>query len=291
MVFLKTLDGEIVEQQPTNPTGGFEIQDVPKAIYEVTIRVKGFRPYERQINLSYGAGEYFLNIQLTPRATVVHRSSPSLTDLRAPKAARKELARGQQALNKRQAREAERFLKAAVKIYPCYARAQTDLGLTLSTLHQYKSAEAALRKAIHCDPGYLESYTVLGQLLNAEQRYADSEEVLENGLRLSPGSWQFYYGLGKADFGEGKYQAALQQFQKAEGMTPPAPPNVHLKLADAYVKLTAFDHAYREFATYLRVQPHGPFAPGVKRVMRQMRAAGVLHSSLTQDSGSSASPR
>ena len=286
MVVLRTLGGEIIAQQPVDATGGFQIEDVPKVVCDVSVNVKGFRPYERQVNLSYGVGEYFLEIQISPRVTVVHRTPPALTDKEAPRAARKELKKGQEALNRRQARKAERFLQKAVSIFPCYARAQTDLGLTLSTLHHYKPAEQALRKAVQCDPGYLESYIVLGRLLNAEGRYPDSEKILESGLRLSPGSWQFYYELGEAELGEGKYQAAIQQFKKAEGMTPPPPPQVHLKLADAYVKLASYDRAYHEFASYLAVAPHGPFVNGVKRVMKQMRAAGVLH----QPSAESQSP-
>jgi tetratricopeptide (TPR) repeat protein len=291
MVVLETLSGEIAAQQPVDSTGGFEIQDVPKATYLLSIKVKGFQPYERQINLSYGVGQYFVDIHLSPKPTVVRRSPPALTDEQAPRAARKELEKGQQALNKGNVRAAKRYLEAAVKDFPCYARAQTDLGLTLSTMHKYGPAEKALRKAIQCDPGFLESYTVLGQLLNAENRYSDSEVVLEEGLRLSPGSWQFYYELGMADFGQGKYELAAEQFHRAEGMTPPPPPGVHLKLADAYVKLASYDHAYREMAAYLRAAPHGTFAARAKQVMRQMKAAGVVHQSSAMKNVPPASPR
>ncbi len=277
MVVLETLTGEVAAQQPVDSTGAFDIQDVLKTKYVLSIKVKGFQPYERQINLAYGGDQYFLNIELSPTSAVVHRPPPALTDEEAPKAARKELKKGQQALNKKQVRKAARFLEAAVKDFPCYARAQTDLGLTLSTMRKFAPAEKALRKAIQCDPGFLESYTVLGQLLNAENRYHDSEAVLQEGLRLSPGSWQFYYGLGVAEFGQGKYQAAIGQFRKAEGMTPPPPPEVHLKLANAYVKLESFDDAYRQLDAYLQAAPRGPFAARAKQVMRQMKAAGVLH--------------
>ena len=48
--------------------------------------------------------------------------------------------------------EAQAHLEKAVREYPCYARAQTQLGLVLSQQQKFPRSEAALRKAVQCDP-------------------------------------------------------------------------------------------------------------------------------------------
>jgi Tfp pilus assembly protein PilF len=279
MIRLETLDGQVAGEAPVDAAGSFQIEGLPRVKYVLTVNAKGFQPYSQQIDFEYTSTADFVEVVLTPISTVVHRPAPALTDLQAPKEAKKEFEKGQKALDGKNAKKAEQYLESAVKIYPCYARAQTDLGLTLSTLRKFEEAEKALKKAIQCDPGFLDSYTVLGQLLNAEKHYQESEAVLEEGLRLSPGAWQFYAELGTANFGQGKYPGAAQQFQKAEQMTPPPPADIHVKLANAYVKMESFDKAYTEMAAYLSADPNGPFAPRIKQIMGQMKAAGVIHPS------------
>jgi Tfp pilus assembly protein PilF len=276
-VTLATMSGEIAAQTQLDSSGAFRISDLQKVRYVLTIKAPGFQTYQQEVNLKYTAEDEFEIIMLTPVSTQVRRPPPALTDLKAPKDARKEFEKGQQALEKKNPKKAEGYLESAVKVYPCYARAQTDLGLALSTLRKFGKAEEALRKAIECDPGFLDSYTVLGQLLNAEKHYSESEAVLEKGVRLSPGAWQFYAELGTAKFGQGKYRSAADQFQKAEEMTPPPPADIHVKLANSFVKMRSFDRAYGEMAAYLKADPKGGFAPRIRQIMTQMKAAGVIH--------------
>ncbi len=276
-VTLTTFEGNVAAQVPVDATGAFHIQGLARINYDMSVTAPGFETYDRRIDLRYTVTEEYVDVVMNPISTEVRRPAPAVTDLKAPKAARREFAKGRRALRSKKARQARDDFEAAVKDYPCYARAQTDLGLTLSALHHYKAAESALRKAIHCDPGFLDSYPMLGQLLNAEKRYAESETVLRSGLRQAPGSWQFYYQLGVADYGLGKYHRAVGEFRKAEQMTPPPPADIHVKLANSYVKLESFDEAYDQMADYLHTAPEGPFAPRLRQIMQQMRAAGVIH--------------
>ena len=53
-------------------------------------------------------------------------------------------------------------------------------------------------------------------------------------------------------------------------LNPPAPPEVHVKLADVYFKERMFGKAYAEMQAYLVAEPDGRFAAKVKDLMRQM---------------------
>ena len=172
---------------------------------------------------------------------------------------------------------AQTHLEKAVKEYPCYARAQTDLATLLEQKRDLPGAETALRKAMahECDPEYIDSYIVLGQMLNSQKRFADSSRVLEEGVRRSPGSWQFYYQLGVAYYGLAQFSKAEGQYQKVMELNPSPPAEFHVKLGDVYLREKAYDKAYVELEQYLKAEPDGRFAPKIKNIMREMKAAGI----------------
>ncbi len=277
-VRLDTGEGLAVEQQPADSEGRFHFAGLRKTSYRLVVTAPGYATVEQTVNLGYGANQYFVTITLTPSAQRPSQvPPPALSDLRAPKQARHEYQKGARALKGRHWRQAQSHFEKAVEIDSCYARAQTDLATVLIAQRQAAAGEAALRKAIACDPDYLDAYMELGQCLNARKQFTEAKTVLQDGLRRSPSSWQFYYQLGVAEFGEGKYQDAEQSFLKAESFQAAAPPDVHVKLADVYVKEKAYDKAYQEMDAYLRADPQGRFASRIRSIMRQMEQAGVLH--------------
>jgi len=212
---------------------------------------------------------------MTPASEGSDSPSPSLTDAQAPRRARQEYEQGIKALGANRISDAKAHFAKAVKDYPCYARAQTAEALSLISDRDLKGAEVALRKAIECDAGFSSACLKLGELYNAELRFRESAQVLEGGLRLDPGSWKFHYQLAGAYDGLATYARAEAEYLMSESLTPPAPPDVHVKLADVYSKERQFGRAYGEMKAYLAADPNGRFAGKVREVMKQMRAAAV----------------
>ena len=70
----------------------------------------------------------------------------------------------------------------------------------------------------------------------------------------------------------GKYAAAEQEFLKAESLNAALPTEVHVRLADVYVKQSAYVKAYAEMQAYLRAEPNGPYAAKVRNLMHQMES-------------------
>jgi tetratricopeptide (TPR) repeat protein len=279
IVRLETRAGVIAGEQPTNRDGHFEFPGLPKITLTLKVNVDGFQPYQQTIDISQSAGNLMLTtINLSPLGKMKETltSLPSFTDDQAPKQARKEYARAVHALQEQNPKEALAHFKKAVDEYPCYARAQTDLATVLSDQRQVSLAEAALKKALECDPGFLDAYSELGQLFYVENRFAESEAVLQEGLRRSPGAWQFYYQLGSAHYGLGQYQKAEEEYLKAESFNSAVPPDIHVKLANAYLKTSTFDKAYAEMQAYLHAEPNGRFAPKVKYYIQKMESDGIV---------------
>jgi tetratricopeptide (TPR) repeat protein len=267
--------GEFIAEQPTDSDGAFHFENLPKVNGRLMVTADGFEPYQESIDLAHGGTVFIRNINLTP-VRRVHVSAAARSDNLAPKNARREYKRAARELAAKNLERAKVHLEKAVREFPCYARAQTVLGMILDVRQDLAGAETALKKARECDPDYIDSYIVLGQMLNIQKRFADSEPILQEGVRRSPGSWQFYYQLGVAYYGLGQYSKAQTEYQRVLELNPTPPPDFRVKLADVYLKEKAYDKAYSQMEEYLRAEPNGRFAARVKSIMEQMKAAGVL---------------
>jgi tetratricopeptide (TPR) repeat protein len=278
MARLETKEHELVSEQPVNTAGEFYFQHVAKREYVLTVTAEGFETYREEIDLAEAAATYIVNVNLTPsRKTPRAKSAlPALSDAWAPKEARRQYEKATKALAAHKLGDAREHLEKAVELYPCYARAQTDLGLIFSQQKDYPKSETALKKSLSCDPGYVDAYVELGQLLNAETRFGEALPVLGQGARLSPGSWQFYFQLGVAHYGLKQYTAAESDYLKAQSLSSNPPPELHVKLADVYLRENAYDKAYANMQEYLKAEPQGRFAPRIREIMKQMQSRGVV---------------
>lgn len=281
MVTLETESGERAAQTPANTEGRFEFNGLRKIPYRLTITAEGFEPWQQDLDLTYGAVVYTVKIGLTPLRKIKENPNLALTDNQVPKSARREYEKGVHALAAGKLDEARARLEKAVAEFPCYARAQTDLAGVLTEQHQLPGAEAALRKAVQCDPGFPDAFTQLGQLLSAEKKFAESVDVLQDGLRRSPGAWQFYFQLAIAHSGLKQYRQAEEDYLKVQSLNSNPPADLHVKLADVYLKENAYEKAYAQMQAYLEAEPQGRFAAKIRSIMREMESSGALRAPAT----------
>lgn len=280
-VTVMTSDGQIVVQQPADSAGHYEIDDLRKLDYHLVIAAKGFRTEQKEANLSHSGNDLTVNVQLVPenKTHIEKGNVTSVAELKIPARARKEYRKGSRAFKAHRFSVAQRYFENAIQEYPCYSRAQVDLATLLITeKKEVVQAEAHLRKAIKCDSSFLNAYVELAQLLNATSKYAESRKILEQGLAHAPDTWQFHYQMGLALFGSKNYGEAEKEFLKVAALNKTPPPILYVKMADVYVRESRFPEAYAEMNTYLHVAPDGRFAPRIRTIMKQMRAAGVLSS-------------
>lgn len=290
-VRLESEEGDEVFEIEVNEQGRYAFAGLHRAIYHLVATAEGYETTRQSVDLTRSPSRSIVDIMMAPlRAEGTSREPVSLTDAKAPRKARKAYDEGMKDLATNDIPQAKAQFAKAVKEYPCYARAQTAFALGRISDRDLKGAEAALRQAIDCDAGFTGAYLKLGELYNAELRFEDSQKVLEDGMRLQPGSWKFHYHLGTAYYGLGTYGKAEEEFLRSESLTPPAPPDVHVKLADVYSKERLFGRAYAEMKAYIQADPDGPFAPKVRSVMQEMRTLAAAHSTAPDSGASPASP-
>jgi len=283
---LATSEGQVVDEQSVSTNAQFHFSSLRAGTYVLTATAEGYEPYEQTLDLTHSASRAFVNITMTPKgdSTLPSSNLPSRTDALAPGRARKEWEKGSRALAGRKLDEAQAHFEKAVAAYPCYARAQTDLALTLMQEKQSPPAETALKKSIECDPDYVDAYLHLGRLLNEQQRFTESRRVLAEGVRRAPSSWDFYFQLAQADFGLKDYPNAEQEYRRAQSFGLAVPAVIHERLAAVYLKESEYNKAYAEMQAYLAEDPEGHYAAGIRTLMQQLQSAGLVHPSPAQAS-------
>jgi len=270
VVKLEVAENVVAAQQMVGNTGKFLFTNLKAQSYRIIVTANGFQPGTAQVDMQYYASRY-PTIYLTPLGAkkTAPTTSESTTDLAAPKKARKEFEQGHEALQAKDLAVARKHFEKAIEMDECYARALTELGVALTLQGELASAETSFQKSIHCDGEFLEAYIQMGILLNIEKKYADGESILQQALRVAPSDWQPYYRLGDVHQQSGKYKQAVEEYLKAESLSPAVPPEVHVRLADAYWQQKNYDGACNEMQTYLRIAPEGPLAGQTKSLLQQ----------------------
>ena len=270
-------NGTTVAQQSVDSQGHFEIDNLAsgRRLYRLIVKAEGYYPSEQSLDLRDGSAAVTVQVVLTRASKTAESGAapPLLTDLNAPRKARKAYEKGVREFDARRLPEAQRDFAAAVAEYPCYARAQTSLAAVLISKRDLRAAETALRKAIQCDPGFANSYASLGRVLNSEKRFAESEAALKQGLRTSPKDWVLYDELGAAHYNQEMYPQATEEWLRAVSLNPDAPSDLHAKLAAAYLRQGITDKAYAEMQTYMRLDPSGRFAAQARSLMHQIESS------------------
>jgi Flp pilus assembly protein TadD len=270
-VKLTVAENVVVAQQMVGTTGRFVFHDLTDKFYTVVVTADEYQTATALVDMGYDASRY-PTLYLTPLGAKKTPSAPaeSVTDLAAPKKARKEYEQGHDAFQAKDLAEARKHFEKAIEIDPCFARALTELGVTLTLQGDLASAETSFQKSIHCDGGFLESYLQMGILMGMEKKYAEGESVLQQALRVAPSDWQPYYRLGIIHEQWGKYKEAEQDYLKAVSLSPAVPPEVHIRLANACLQQREYESAYNEMQTYLRIAPDGPLASQTRSMLQEV---------------------
>jgi len=272
---LETAEGAFSAQQFVHADGRFRFLAVEGHSYRIVVTAAGFQTAKQDVGNTWDASHSPV-IYLVPSGKKNAPPTEAATDLTAPMQARKEYEKGSRELESGNLQEARKHLEKAVAEDPCYARAQTGLGVTLGMQHQLAAAESAFHNSIKCDGGYLEAYLQLAILLKGQKKYKECETVLEQGLRRFPGEWRLHYQLGNAKDGSGDYEAAEREFLTAQTLNAELPTEFHLRLADLYRNWKKYDKARAEIETYLRLDPHGSMAELARQMMQQLEASGAV---------------
>ncbi len=285
-ILVERYDGARMGEVSADGQGHFQFDILPSGHrpYRMTVKAEGYNTIQQMLDVRAAAGTINVRVVMTPalKGKTETGPLPALTDINAPRKARKAMDEGVRALQAHRLSDAEHHFSVAIAQHPCYARAYNGLAVVLIAKRDLGAAEAELRKAIQCDPGFPDAFVSLGRVLNSEMKFTESETILQQGLRLSPKTWELYDQLGAAHYNLGSYSQATEEWLQVESLNPDPPAELHAKLSAAYLREGKSEKAHAEMEAYLRAEPQGRFAAQLKSLMHQMESSGAVRTPADQ---------
>lgn len=277
-VTLQAQQGGPLMNSPVDSDGNFEFSGLGTDMYALTVKAESFQTYQQTVDLSDSfKTDYNIEIYLLPinQPKINPAGEPPLTDLAAPKNARKEFEEAKRDWQKKKLKDEQKHLEKAVTEYPCYARAQAALAELERAQKKLSNAEASYKQAIKCDGTFLHAFYGLADLYLAENKPAESETVLLQAQRTVPNDWKVRYELGATHLVMGEYPKAAQDFVAVESLHPDMPASFHVQLANTYLKTGEYGKALAQIDTYLRLSPKGRYSDNARKLAATLRKHGV----------------
>lgn len=254
------------------PELGFSRRELANC--ELRASVAGFRsdsislvdltPYERSVDV----GSIVVH-----RTTKIQGMTVSAIPYKAPPKAIKAYEKGLKDERNGKLADAGKYFEQAVQIYPDYASAWFQLGTVLEKEKQNDSARAAYTRATTIDTKFLPPYLSLasmayeakdwvavlqftGHILDVNPlNYASAADYVVDLDDWSPARAYFYNAV--ANYKLNNIEAAEKSARKAEHVAVRTnPPQLHLLLAEIFVRKKDYPAAISELQTYLELDPH-----------------------------------
>jgi Tetratricopeptide repeat len=213
----------------------------------------------------------------------------------APKDARKAYEKGVEAVKAGNSAIARQQFEKAVQIYPKFTNAWFQLGKVLQKQNEKTAAHAAYTRATNIDSKYLPPYLSLSYFAYDAQDWPELLNLTGHILALDPLNYARVKGyildLDSFDFAEAYFYNAMANFHldkleaaEKSGLKAayldvrPRFPQLHLLLADIFIKKQDNARAANELQTYLDLVPHDSNAEELREQLTKLQQPGAAPS-------------
>jgi len=279
-ISLYAASGVLADELFTDSSGNFEFTRLRSGIYRLVVQAQGYQLVSSEVEiLSFTVRTVIPPIILNPSSPETGAVAPAGTvaasELEVPKNAREAFEKGRRAAEKDRHKEARKHFTQALQLHPAYFEAHYWLGVSLTLLGELGAARETLERAIELNPSVPEPYLALGKALNLMTESQEAKAALLKGTELNPASASLWVELSRAEFSLGEFNDAVQHATHALELEADAPTEVHLILANSYLRLKRYPDAERELRTFLKRDPDNPSAPKAREVLDKLHRAGV----------------
>lgn len=195
----------------------------------------------------------------------------SVTDLNVPAEAKKEFDTGTSNMEQKNWNEAKTHLERAIAIYPKYALAHNNMGVTYLKLGQGANAVESFRAAVQLDEHLVQANEYLGQFYYDNKDYKQAEPYLLRVSSVQPRDPQILTALANAQMQNGEGDEALANAQKVHSLPD------HKKFAVAHLIAAEIlsgrgdkKRVREEYQQFLKEDPNSTLAPRVKDALAKL---------------------
>ena len=254
--------------------GEFVFRGLQEGEFVITARKNGFDSASATVTvLRTGVPEVTISLRRKAPAGVVEPGSPiSAHQLQVPKKARADYEKGFRLLeDKNNPAGSIPAFEKAVKEFPSYYEAYTELGIANYHLSKVPEAEAALKKAIELSDGkYLQPLYLLADLYNSQGKYQEAEPLARQAIALDNSGWNSFFELARSLVGLKRASEAETSALRARDLAPQNP-QVYLVLANVHVLQQNYPAAVQDFDAYLKLVPNGQSSDAARRTRDKLQ--------------------
>lgn len=276
LVRLYTSDGMPLGQASVGSGGQVIFRNVRPGDYSIEVEATGYENAQGRAFLPM-AGEANVEIYMQPESAktdAVVLSDPG-TPVLAPKA-RKEMDAGQEALAKKDLKEALRHLEKAGELAPTNPSVLYLLGILYSRMDDLPRAEEFLTKATQMEPEQTRSQAALGIILANDHKFDAALIPLEKALELDEKSWEARWALARCYYVQRKFQPALEQSQRALNDSNGQGPDIMLVVAASLTALGQYEQSAGLLREYLEKYSDRAGAARARRWLDRLQQSGKI---------------
>jgi len=277
-VELHTSNGAVVGIVFTRDNGTFRFDNVGSGTYTLVVDQAGYETVNQQVDV-FDTSVYGLQIDLAKTsdsgaAPDKGSATISVRGLSIPAKARDDMEKGIALLYEKSDYPGSlKLFEKAIKEYPDFYEAYTQMGVAYSKLADTANAEKSFRKSMEVShEQYAGAYVGLGELFLTEQRYADAEPLARKALEIDSTSWQADSILTRALIKLHRPTEAEASAGAAVKLRPNEA-NLYLLLANAHTELHNDRALLDDLNHYLKLDPTGPFAEQARRERDELQQA------------------
>jgi tetratricopeptide (TPR) repeat protein len=214
----------------------------------------------------------YVSVRRAPSDQVAN-GAVSFADVNVPADAKKEFEKGTDSMEKKNWPDAKEHLSRAVTMYPKYALAYNNLGVTYLRMGQGPQAMDAFRNAVQYDEHLAQANLFLGQFYYENKDYKQAEPCLKRAVDAEPHNAQVLLALANTELRNGETEQALANAQKVHSLPD------HKKFAIAHLVAAEIlsgrgdtQKVGEEYRLFLKEDPSSPLAARVKGALAKLEA-------------------
>jgi Flp pilus assembly protein TadD len=252
--------------------GEFVFRDLPAGEFVVTAKKDGFNPASVTVSVERMVNEVTISLRRAIASGVHPGGAISAHQLQAPKKARADYEKGRRLLeDENQPADSISEFEKAVKEFPSYYEAYTELGIAKNRLGKVPEAETSLKQAIELSTGsYPKALYFLADLYNGRGKYQEAEPMARQAIALDDSDWNGFYELARSLVGLKRVSEAETVALRARDLAPQTPP-VYLVLSNIHSLQQNYAAAIQDLDAYLKLKPDGQTSDLVRRTRDKLR--------------------
>lgn len=242
------------------------ISGLARGSYSLEVSAVGFQSSSLNVDLRAPVQMLQVVLQLDVKKTVYE--APNMKAI--SRKAREQCARGIEALQTGNLKEAEKQFRKAVKRAADNAHVNYLVAIVLVKEKQVPQATSFLERAVALDPMHAEALTALGGLRLETKDYVGAANVLERAVAANDRQWRPHLLLANVYLAQEQFGRAREQAEAADSLSNHSAPYAVLVLGQALSGLGKHHEAIAALQRFLVEQPSSPDAPAVRNAIASL---------------------